>query len=78
MNVSMRGSEEITPPLSFRSPLSTDEEARFRSYILRQIAKHRSNHTGLTINKVDKRVWTALEPLLPQDNKLRYVRSLCL
>jgi hypothetical protein len=83
MNIPARGSEEITPPSSFRGPPLTPpptdgKEARDTSYILRQIAKHRSGNTGQTIHKVEKRVWTAVSPLLLRDDKLQYARSVYL
>lgn len=83
MNVPTRGSEEITPPPSLRGPPLTppptdEKEARDTSYILRQIAKHRSGNTGQTIYKVDKRVWNAISPLLLRDDKLQYARSVYL
>jgi hypothetical protein len=82
MNVPARGSEEITPPSSFRgpplTPPPTDEEARDTSYIPRQIAKHRSGNTDRTMHKVDKRVWTAVSPLLLRVDKLQYARSVYL
>ena len=51
MSVPARGSEEITPPSSFHGPPLTpppadEKEARDTSYILRQIAKHRSGNVG--------------------------------
>ncbi|RMZ82805.1 hypothetical protein DV736_g6632, partial [Chaetothyriales sp. CBS 134916] len=76
MNVPARGSEEITPPSSFRGPPLTppptdEKEARDTSNILRQIAKHRSGNTGQTTHKVDKRVWAAVSSLLLRDDKLQ-------
>ena len=78
MNVPTRG-EEITPPSSFQGPPLTppptdEKEARDTSYILRQIAKHKSGNTGQTIHKVGSGVWIAVTPLLLRDDKLRYVR----
>ena len=83
MNLPARGSEEITPPSSFRGPPLTppptdEKEARDAAYILRQIAKHRSVNTRQTIYKVDKRVWTAVSPRLLRGDKLQYARSVYL
>lgn len=83
MKVPACGSEEITPLSSFRGPPLTppptdEKEARDTSYILRQIAKHRSGNTGQTIHKVDKRLWTAVSSLLLRDDKLQYARSVYL
>lgn len=83
MNVPARGSEEITPPSSFRDPPLTppptdEKEARDTSYILRQIAKHRSGHTGQTTHKVDRRVWTVVSSFLLRDDKLQYAKSVYL
>ncbi|KAL9097654.1 MAG: hypothetical protein Q9163_006319 [Psora crenata] len=81
MNIPAHESEEITPPSSLRglplTPPPTDEKgAPDTSYILREIAKHRSYNTGQTIFKVDKRVWAALSPLLLRPDKSKYTRKL--
>ncbi|KIX92100.1 uncharacterized protein Z520_12184 [Fonsecaea multimorphosa CBS 102226] len=74
------GSDEITPPSSFHgpplTPPPTDEKtACDKSYILRQIAEHKSSYRGQAIYKVDKTVWTAVSSDLLHDDKLRYARS---